>query len=303
MITKEWCQEVMRGVSAEGPCPKDYAAVAIALHWIYGNIKNPQNWFLDNVITAHREFTHEEDLIGVQTRYDLLLHIWDKPRGYNGDGGLLQKMYDCLSVPDYDPQGWPYAPYAKSLWDHYFCARPEMLALQHRRWMFEEHLEYFIDKGARSLVDLGCGNGSFANHAYDRLRQFPNGRVLGIDNDMLPVHHWDRPSPYFVKANVLKYEPAWGYDIVYSGGLFDYFNDKLFRRMLRRTMLYNPKFIMIGNIEQSEYTKAFIGCLGWKLFDRTRWDLLQLTVGIFEPEQVEVHTDFTGHQHFLQVTL
>jgi SAM-dependent methyltransferase len=302
MITKEWCRDVMYDLPGSGPLPRQYAAVEIALHWIYNNLQNPQEWFEQVVIRCHRKYLIKHGIDFGQEKgrkpYNLMGHIWNTPRGYHGDGDLLQKMYDCLGVSEYE------SVYTKTLWDHYFCARPEMLSLQFRRKMFEEQLEQFIDNGARSLVDLGCGNGSFANYAYDRFKErLPTWNVLGIDNDMLPTNPWNSGGPLFIKENVLKYVPERQYDIVYSGGLFDYFNDKLFRRMLRRTLMYEPKFIVIGNIEQSEKTKAFLGCMGWKLFDRTRWDLLQLTVGIFEPEQVEVRSDFTGHQHFLKVTL
>ncbi len=295
MITKEWCRDVIYDLPGSGPLPRNYAAVEIALHWIYNNLKNPQEWFEQVVMRCHRKYLIQEGLDFGNEKgrkpYNLMGHIWDVPRGYYGDGDLLQKMYDCLSISEYE------SVYTKTLWDHYICARPEMLSLQFRRSMFREHIEVFIDKGARSLVDLGCGNGSYAREAWERI---PKGTVLGIDNDTRPANDIGLT---FINQNVLEYVPHRQYDIVYSGGLFDYFNDKVFRKMLRRILMYQPRFIMIGNIQQSPETQALMGCLGWKLFDRTRWDLLSLTVGIFSPEQVEVHTDFTGHQHFLKITL
>jgi hypothetical protein len=301
MITKEWCRDVIYDLPGSGPLPRQYAAVQIAIHWIYNNLQNPQEWFEQVVMRCHRKYFIRKGLDFGDEKgrkpYNLMGHIWDTPRGFHGDGDLLQKMYDCMELSQYE------SVYIKTLWDHYITARPEMLALHHRRKMFEEQLEQFIDNGARSLVDLGCGNGSFARYASDQFTQpIRNGYVLGIDNDMKPVNYGDG-GLQFIKDNVLEYVPSRQFDIVYSGGLFDYFNDKIFRKMLRRILMYQPKFIMIGNIEQSPETKSLMGCMGWKIFDRTRWDLLNLTVGIFEPETVEVLTDFTGHQHFLEVTL
>jgi SAM-dependent methyltransferase len=295
MITKEWCRDVIDDLPGSGPLPRQYAAVKIALHWVYNNLQNPQEWFEQCVLRPHRVYLRTRKMEDDKKRYDLMPHIWNKPRGYHGDGDLLQKMYDCMELSEYE------SVLTKSLWDHYLTAQPEMLSLHFRRKMFEEHLEQFIDKGARSLVDLGCGNGNFARHAFDRFQRICiNGHVLGLDNDTKPI---GEERLQFARENVLHYVPERQFDVVYSGGLFDYFNDKVFRRVLRRILMFQPRFIMIGNIEQSPETKSLLGCMGWKLFDRTRWDLLQLTVGIFEPEQVEVLTDFTGHQHFLKVTL
>jgi hypothetical protein len=73
--------------------------------------------------------------------------------------------------------------------------------------------------------------------------------------------------------------------------------------MLDRIRIFKPKYIMIGNIEQSIPTKALMGIMDWHLFDRSRWDLLELTMNKFPGAKVEVQTDITGHQHFLMVAL
>jgi len=309
-ITEQWCKDTLGAVAPAGPLPKDYTAVELACHWVYHNIENPQQWFEAQVVAPHRRYVEKrrKEYGAVRQPYHLMLDIWNKgeygkpSKGYNGDGNLLQKMYDCLSVPDFDRDGLPQATHIKSLWDHYVCACPEMLSLQFRRGMFETAVRHYISQGARSWLDLGCGNGSYTQYAYDTMSKALGeacGPIVGVDNDL----QTDRLGPLFMKMNVLRELPVGPFDVVYSGGLFDYFNDKIFRYMLDRICELKPKFIMIGNIDQTPHTKSFMGCMDWKLVDRARFDLLELTMNKFGASQVSVETDITGCQHFLKIKL
>ena len=295
-MNEVWCRKILGHVAYNGPMPKDYTAVGLAFHWVYHHVVDAPGWYEEFVIRPHKAHIANRgklDIGATRPADDGRTQSWDKPRGFSGDGDLLQKLYDCHGQGDR----------VMSLWDHYLAARPETLSLQHRRQMFEENLETFINKGARSLIDLGSGNGSYADHALHRLLQRTgDGRVVGIDSDMLPAYPWGR-RPLFIRGNVLRDLPDSQFDIVYSGGLFDYFNDKVFIHMLGKIQALKPKFVMIGNIEQSVQTKAMMGCMNWELFDRSRWDLLQLTINTFAGCDVDVITDLTGHQHFLMVKL
>jgi hypothetical protein len=281
-ITEAWCKNTLKNIAFLGPHPKDYAAVDLAVYWVHHHISNPQAWFEQVVVTPHRKYVDQRNAAAKpqdRKAYDLLLHVWNKAEygtlscGYNGDGSLLQKMYDCLAIPDVDRAGHVKAKRTKSLWDHYFSARLEMLALQFRREIFETQLAKFITHGATSLVDLGCGNGNYTRYAYDYMKAqglFGETHVVGVDQYPPGITAF---GPRFIQMNVVQALPPGQFDIVYSSGLFDYFTDTLFKRMLRRIKKLKPKFIMIGNIEQTPHTRALMCCLNWKIFDRSRWDL------------------------------
>ena len=289
-IDRQWCEDLFDRVGAKGPMPKDYVAVCYAFHWVRHNIDDYREFIEKHVIKPHREYLNTHCLFGFMP-YNLICHIWDKPRGYSGDGDLLQKMYDCFELPDGHP-------YSKTKWDHFICGNPEFLALQHRKTMFREQLDQMIDAGATSFVDLGCGNGWYTEYAWERFvyTGVPFGTVVGIDHDFPPT----RTGPLWVKANVLKKLPSYQCDIVYCGGLFDYFSDGIFSRMLERIKQFEPKFMMIGNLDQSPSAQSMMDCLDWRIFDRTRWNLLELAIPIFnEGWDLRVETDPTGHQHFL----
>lgn len=301
-IDRRWCEDVIDRVAYTGPLPQHYVPLEYAFEWIRANVEDYRGFMERHVIIPHRRFIESLKIV---KPYNLILHIWDKPRGYNGDGELLQKMYDCFNLPDANQELQPRNTYVKTNWDNFLCARPEMLSLQNRQLMFKQELERFMGLGAKSFVDLGCGNGLYTNYAYNRLRSRwvdDIGNVIGVDNDGDYVYK--NQGPLWVKMNVTKELPDYQCDIVYAGGLFDYFNNQLFSKMLEKIKIFNPKFVMIGNIQQSNRTRALLECLDWHLFDRSRWDLLDLAINHFTTSRnLKCETDITGHQHFMVVDL
>lgn len=172
-----------------------------------------------------------------------------------------------------------------------------MLSIVERRRIFELYIRRFKQEGLTSLLDLGCGNGEFTLSAKDVM----GGKVTGVDND--PLLKRTNKRVEWLSLNVAKDFPTDHYDVVYSGGLFDYFSDLMFVRVLKNARQVTPRYIMIGNVEQGEYTKAFLQTLDWHLIDRTWRRLMKLARKEFPENDVEVLTDISGHQHFLLVTL
>jgi SAM-dependent methyltransferase len=253
------------------------------------------------VIKPHQLYLEQHippSLLEAGQPYNMIFHIYAKPRGYSGDWDLLQKMYVCMNIDNFDPFKGSETSQYKDRWDNYICALPEMLSLKYRFEMFTTQVQDNLKQGCKSLVDLGCGNGFFTRQGANLLGR--ECRVLGVDND---ITSFAKGNPSWLHMNVCKTLPEQQFDMVYSSGLFDYFSDNMFKHVLDGLRVMQPKWIMIGNIQQSVSTKAFMECLGWEIFDRSRWDLLELSSNIFGFNHVRVDTDRTGHQHFLVVTL
>jgi hypothetical protein len=295
-----WASGVLKRVGEVGPSPKDYHEVTLAITWMRHNVKLYKDMMYELVIKPHQLYIEQnltQGLPEVGQPYNMIFHIYAKPRGYSGDWDLLQKMYACMSIDNFDPVHGTATSQYKDRWDNYICALPEMLSLKYRFEMFTTQVQVNLTQGCKSLVDLGCGNGFFTQQGANILGL--QSRVLGVDNDITSAGG----NPAWLKMNVCKTLPTEQFDMVYSSGLFDYFSDTMFTHVLDGLRIMQPKWIMIGNLQQSVSTKAFMECLGWEIFDRSRWDLLELSSNIFGFNHVRVETDRTGHQHFLVVTL
>jgi len=81
------------------------------------------------------------------------------------------------------------------------------------------------------------------------------------------------------KVNVLRFEPARRYDLIWSAGLFDYFREKHFVYLLRKYINYvaDGGELIIGNFSTENPSKILMEVVSeWYLNYRSREDLLNL---------------------------
>ncbi len=82
----------------------------------------------------------------------------------------------------------------------------------------------------------------------------------------------------FFNKNVLRFTTTKHYNLIWSRGLFDYFNDSIFKRMLRRLLLLlkNNGKLIIGNFSTTNPSRGYMDLFHWNLIHRTREELRQL---------------------------
>jgi len=305
-----WCAALLARVGMNGPMPIDYAGVDIALQWLYHQMDSgiARQLIHDMIIAPHKRY---QSSIGADvTDFNLILDIWDKERGYSGDGAILTKMYNTMVYPSENgsSMGHGSAPpyYRKSRWDHFLCSKPELLALKHRKEMFNTQMMVMQEQGADSFLEFGCGEGDYCRMAKSLFK----GEVAGIDKDPKTIEICSTKNDgvtYYIgdalKYHDISYQPTGTrkYDIMYASGLFDYLTDDECVEVLTTMYQHNPKFIMVGNANQTEPTKAFLGLLGWELFNRSADDLVKLYQRAFRHEKFFVNTDRTHCMNFLVV--
>jgi SAM-dependent methyltransferase len=300
---KNWVERVLTVVGPRGPYPHEYAATILAFSWLRKYVTNYKELVKELIIDRHEDYLAKEDP-PARPYFNLILHIWYQPYGYAGDGDLLTKMYRALDTPDLDNGGEPLNPWVFSRWDSFIASRPEALAIQSRSGYVSSMAQFCAEKGMTSWLDVACGLGEFTKQVVteqgDRI-----DRVTGLDNDPMSVDIAQKRNSAglvnFQQMNALTDLPDGQYDAIYCTGLFDYLTDAQFVRLGKRFLTLKPRCIMIGNIQQGEATKALMDCLGWELFDRTRFDLVALGQQIVPGQRCEVSTDRTGMQHYLRI--
>ncbi len=82
----------------------------------------------------------------------------------------------------------------------------------------------------------------------------------------------------FQRANALKWRPTRSYDLIWSAGLFDYLDDRLFLVMARRlTECLKPAGrLVLGNFSPSNPTRDYMEFGEWFLNYRTKAELMDL---------------------------
>jgi SAM-dependent methyltransferase len=191
-----------------------------------------------------------------------------KPFGYPGDFALIDDVY--RGTISENPE--------LVLWDRYLQAQPAPRAVRNRIAYFASR----VDEAARRRADarvlvLGCGPGRDV-WSYFRSRPDTAVRFLALDRDPRALDYAralcdeQASAIQFAAVDVLRYRTTRAFDLIWAAGLFDYFSDRLFARVLRRyaAFLRPGGELIIGNFSTANPSRAYMElCADWALRHRS----------------------------------
>ncbi len=228
--------------------------------------------------------------------------IFRKPHGYNGDYEVMEKVYLNKICPN--PK--------LARWDRLWQSQNGSKALRNRKTYFKQLLEDKLNQHNGTLHVLDIASGS-CRDLFEFIQKFPKADIkidcIDIDKNSI-LYAKSLNSKYinkirFYYSSSFKFMPTKKYDLIWSGGLLDYFNDKNFVFSLRKWLgwLNESGHICIGNYSDKNVMKDFMYILDWKLFYRTKFQLLDLSKEITKDMNIEVYTDSEPEEvnHFLHL--
>jgi SAM-dependent methyltransferase len=108
----------------------------------------------------------------------------------------------------------------------------------------------------------------------------------------------------FIHRNIFKFNANRSYDIIWSSGLFDYFDESAFKSILTRLLgwLVQGGEIAIGNFRPNHSTYYYLQLVDWQLYHRSADELLALAkeCGI-PPANLKVESEPLGINMFLHI--
>ncbi len=227
-------------------------------------------------------------------------HVWHRPNGYHGDYEVIEHIY-CRRIAS--------EPMLRR-WDHYFHQHAAAKAVRNRIGYFASIMENAVTTRQGPLNVLLLGSGP-AREVCEFLDANPdaNAHFTGLDIDPNAVAHATALNhPHlgkvsFLHTNVLRFHPLETYDVVWAAGLFDYFSDAIFRRMVRRysSALRPGGEMVVGNFGLWNPSRAYMEFGGWRLLHRDSEQLLGLSVQAAPSWSAEVRTEAEGVNHFLHL--
>lgn len=279
--------DVISIVEKFGPDKGEYAILNKAVNDITSKEE------VDTLIELVKPMLNEQTMFG---------HAYSKPFGYAGDFLLIEKMYK-KQVSD-DPR------FRK--WDLYYHSQEAAKAVRNRKTYFVKILEelYARKKGEPiEILILGCGP---ATDVYEFFSRNPKANVkfdlLDIDQRAIDYatqknkKFLDRIS--FIRMNVLRFKPNKKYDLVWSAGLFDYLNDRLFTGLVSRYKHFMKEDgeMIIGNFSPYNPRKAQEILCDWYLILRDSDHLTQIALNAGVPiDAVYVDKEPLGINLFLRI--
>ncbi len=224
---------------------------------------------------------------------------FQKPLGYAGDFKIIEKIYNFerSSVPHLQK------------WDEFFHVQKAPQAVRNR-------LSFFLDKlwntkthtpSTTEVLNVASGPG---RDMFEALRVIGSTdlRIDCVDQDSHAIDFAKElcrdflPMINFTHKNIFQFSTTNTYHLIWSAGLFDYFNDNLFKRTVRKlsTLLKPNGKMVIGNFSPENPTRGYMELCNWKLIHRSQEHLCQLAKECgFQDHQITVEEEAEGINLFL----
>lgn len=207
------------------------------------------------------------------------MHGWAycKPYGYAGDFEIIDRHY--LNYLCFEPH--------LARWDKYWQSSSSANAVRNRKSYFHATLRRrlrFQNPASLAVLNVACGS---ARDIFEFLsRTDADIHFNCIDHDPRAIRFASnlcRPFAErvtFSRANVVRLHDAKQYDVIWAAGLFDYFSDSLFKRVLRRLLsfLIPGGELIVGNFSPGNPNISWLRFCEWNLQHRTAEQLRELAI-------------------------
>lgn len=284
-------------IDVGGPLPGQYGDLTRAIHQLGDDVR--EGLIAPAALLAYMQAITRRSFEGTMQAEALA-----QKYGYNGDFEIIDHIYTQKIHPDPHLRGW----------DLYFHAQSAPNAVRNRKAYFQRLMQAHVavNTSARPLSVLNIASGPgrdlcefFQNHPGAAVE------VDCVDMDARAIAYARRLCAYwedrihFHHRNVLRFVPDRGYDLVWSAGLFDYLNERLFVHVLKALIAVTNKGgeVVIGNFSDHNPSRDYMELLGnWHLQHRSRETLTRLAIEAgAAPAGVQVLWEPEGVNYFLHI--
>ncbi|NOQ27662.1 MAG: methyltransferase domain-containing protein [Bacteroidales bacterium] len=229
-------------------------------------------------------------------------HGLRKPFGYSGDFLMIDKIYTFHT-----------SPIEKfKIWDEYFHLQSAPKAVRNRKDYFKKIIKEKLNKYKKmNLMNVASGPARDLFELYEENKNCELNTVcIEMDENAikyaenLNLKYLNKIS--FVHKNIFRHKEESKFDVIWSAGLFDYFDEKSFVLMLKKfkEWLNDNGEIIIGNFnEDHNPSRDYMEILGdWHLHHRTEIELKELAEKAgFNPNQIIIGKEKENVNLFLHI--
>lgn len=238
----------------------------------------------------------------LHTTDSIMGHIRQKPYGYAGDFEIIEKIYQQVNRKE---------EFKK--WDEYSLQHPAAVAVRNRKKYFVKLIEGRLQtKKNLELLNIASGPGRDLFEAYRKLGPGPKLTTQCVEMDTNAIafaqalNHLNLDHITFINQNIFRFRTEKQFDMIWSAGLFDYFEDKMFVRLLTSfsNWLKPGGEMIIGNFnEDHNPSRLFMEMFGdWHLNHRSESHLIDLaTQAGFRKENIWVGHEEENINLFLHI--
>lgn len=261
------------------------------------------SWFSEVMSLLRQGLINRDDIKAlwsafgkVVTKETCIGHIMLKPYGYPGDFEIIDKIYT----------GWVSPKDDLYKWDLYFHSLEATEALRNRKDYFK-HLLKKLENDLPVVLSVGCGP---CREIYEYLNENPESSISFecIDRDIRAIDFSKKliksHQIIFHHTDAFRFRGRTVYNLIYSGGLFDYLNDRQFVFLLKKLInLITPGGeLVIGNFSTNNPSKNHMEFGEWFLKYRNEEDLINLAKLIgCKHDDINIDNEPLGINMFLRI--
>jgi SAM-dependent methyltransferase len=228
-------------------------------------------------------------------------HSISRPYGYAGDFMIIDKIYREYVTPD--------ERFAK--WDLLWHSQAACQAVRNRKSYFKQVMcDRLSGKSKCSLLNVASGPARDLAELYTLIQPgILDTTCIEADERAIcyakELNKANLDSIRFIQKNIFRHEANAQYDVVWSAGLFDYFTDPVFVKILRRFINWTKPGgeVIIGNFNAENPSRSFMELFGdWYLHHRSADKLTELALEAGVPKRnICVEQESAGVNLFLHV--
>ena len=228
---------------------------------------------------------------------------YHKPHGYAGDYEIIEKIYGNHIAPDIHLANW----------DRFFQSHGAAQAVRNRVSFLLDQVWNVKSQHIRKARILNVASGP-GRDMYECFKVMgPSGLSFDcVDQDQNAINHASElcqsfsSHVQFFHQNIFKFVANKTYDLIWSAGLFDYFSDNLFKRVLKRLLPFLEKKgkLVIGNFSDQNRSQDYMEFFNWLLNHRSaeKLALLAQECGVL-PQNISVQNEPEGINLFLIISM
>ena len=226
-----------------------------------------------------------------------------KPNGYAGCYEIcINRIYQCYHSQKSELYHW----------DRYWQSHPAAQAVRNRKDYFIQLIRSKVTTGSSlQVLNVASGPSRDLNDLFTEHPDLPI-QIHCIEQDERAIEYASRLcEPHldkitFHQRNALRFSLPETFDLVWSAGLFDYLNDGLFTKLIRRLAKQTKPGgeIVIGNFSLNNPSRAYMELFEWNLIHRSEQTLLQLALesGV-QARHLTVDSEPLGVNNFLHIQM
>lgn len=278
---------------AGGPLPKEYSLLYDTLDLLSDELKNER--------LTKEELKKIWDIFSDEFMDNTLQgQSLKKPFGYAGDFRIIDMIYSKSTYPKYKK------------WDNFYNDSWAAKAVRNRKDYFKNMISNRCnDRKPHRLLNVASGPSRDLFELFEE-KGIDNLKIDCIESDPKAIEYaqelcWKHlQSISFKRSNIFKFNTEIKYDLIWSAGLFDYFNDEHFVKLLRKLISCTTKKyeIIIGNFAPENPSRSCMEILlDWHLYHRDEAKLINLAIEAgCSREQLYVGKEDEGVNLFLHIS-